>query len=214
MGKATVGDQTVAGFLDCLAARQPTPGGGATAALSVAQAAALVAMVARYSDSPKYETHRQQISDAMYAADESRQHALRLAADDEDAFAAVAAAYSLRRGSEDEKVKRRTAIADALAGAAEPPIQVVAAAERVVGLAAGLVAVSNANLIADLAAAADAARAGAGIGRVNIQVNLSGIRDDAVRARCVDSLDQVTRVQSAADAVIADVLARLSGAAA
>src|SRR5439155_1336442 len=48
-------DDTIAAFLDQLAARVPAPGGGATAALHAAQAAALLAMVARYSDGAKYD---------------------------------------------------------------------------------------------------------------------------------------------------------------
>ena len=43
-------NETVDSFLRGLAARVPAPGGGATAALHAAQAAALMAMVARYSD--------------------------------------------------------------------------------------------------------------------------------------------------------------------
>ena len=48
---------TVATFLTRLADRSPTPGGGATAALHAAQAAALVAMVGRYSDTAKYAAY-------------------------------------------------------------------------------------------------------------------------------------------------------------
>ena len=48
-------DQTIEAFLGELAARVPAPGGGATAALHAAQAAALLAMVARYSDGPRYD---------------------------------------------------------------------------------------------------------------------------------------------------------------
>ena len=40
-------DDTIAAFLDQLAARVPAPGGGATAALHAAQAAALLAMAVR-----------------------------------------------------------------------------------------------------------------------------------------------------------------------
>ena len=47
-------DETITAFLDQLAARVPAPGGGATAALHAAQSAALLAMVARYSDAAKY----------------------------------------------------------------------------------------------------------------------------------------------------------------
>ena len=42
-------DQPVRGFLDQLAARSPTPGGGGAAAVTGAMAAGLVAMAARFS---------------------------------------------------------------------------------------------------------------------------------------------------------------------
>jgi len=48
-------DETIASFLTRLAARSAAPGGGATAALHAAQAAALLAMVARYSDGPRHD---------------------------------------------------------------------------------------------------------------------------------------------------------------
>jgi hypothetical protein len=44
-------------FLDSLADRTPAPGGGATAALHLGQAAALVSMVARYSTGARYAEH-------------------------------------------------------------------------------------------------------------------------------------------------------------
>ena len=55
-------NDTIESFLQSLAARVPAPGGGATAALHAAQAAALVAMVARYSDGPRYAAHAEEVS--------------------------------------------------------------------------------------------------------------------------------------------------------
>lgn len=202
-------DQSIAEFLEALAARVPAPGGGATAALHVAQAAALVAMVGRYSDGAKYDSHRDEISAVVDEADAIRKRALGLAADDEAAFLAVSSAYGLPKSTDAEKQERREAIATALIGAAEPPIQVVAAAHRVIEIAAVLVPIGNRTLIADLAAAAEAARAGAATGRVNIEVNMSGVAGETVRARCLASVAQVDRVQDAADKVTAAVRAEL-----
>ena len=50
-------EESITGFLDALAAKVPAPGGGATAALHLGQAAALVAMVARYTTGPRYAEH-------------------------------------------------------------------------------------------------------------------------------------------------------------
>ena len=70
-------DDTIAAFLDQLAARVPAPGGGATAALHAAQAAALLAMVARYSDGPRYDAGL--MNRIVAEADELREDALALA---------------------------------------------------------------------------------------------------------------------------------------
>src|SRR5208337_1608442 len=94
-------DDTIAAFLDQLAARVPAPGGGATAALHAAQAAALLAMVARYSTGPRYDAEL--INRIVTEADELREDALALAEADADAFSAVARAYQLPRETEAER---------------------------------------------------------------------------------------------------------------
>ena len=81
-------DDTIAAFLDQLAARVSAPGGGATAALHAAQAAALLAMVARYSDGPKYDAGL--MNRIVTEADALREDALALAEADAKAFDAVA----------------------------------------------------------------------------------------------------------------------------
>src|SRR5690242_21931676 len=70
-------DDTIAAFLDQLAARVSAPGGGATAALHAAQAAALLAMVARYSDGPRYDAGL--MNRIVTEADALREDALALA---------------------------------------------------------------------------------------------------------------------------------------
>src|SRR3954454_4661066 len=96
-------DDTIAAFLDQLAARVPAPGGGASAALHAAQAAALLGMVARYSNGPKYAEHEALIDRIRTETDDAREEALRLAQDDAAAFGAVAAAYGLPKATEEEK---------------------------------------------------------------------------------------------------------------
>ena len=91
-------DDTIAAFLDQLAARVPAPGGGATAALHAAQAAALLAMVARYSNGARYNAEL--MNRIVTEADELREDALALAEADADAFGAVAEAYRLPRETE------------------------------------------------------------------------------------------------------------------
>jgi formiminotetrahydrofolate cyclodeaminase len=173
-------DQTISAFLDELAARVPAPGGGATAALHAAQSAALLAMVARYSNGAKYDAAL--MDHVLTEADGIRNDALALAEADAAAFGAVAEAYALPRETPEDKEARSAAIATALAGAARPPADVVRLALLLVSLAEDLLPTGNRNVITDVAAAAEAARAAAMTALVNIEVNLRGIKDPAVQA--------------------------------
>jgi formiminotetrahydrofolate cyclodeaminase len=203
--RAKMRDQTIGEFLEQLAAKVPAPGGGACAALHAAQAGALLGMVARYSTGERYEAHASAIARVLAEADRLREAALQLAADDAAAFAAVADAYGLPRGTEEEKAARSAAIAAALAKAAVPPARTIETAEALVGLAEELEPVGNRNVITDVAAAAEAARAALTTARVNVEVNLGGIRDDAARQALLETLSGVDAAVARAEAVTSAV---------
>ncbi|SEG65692.1 Formiminotetrahydrofolate cyclodeaminase [Actinacidiphila yanglinensis] len=194
-------DQTIGGYLERLAAREPAPGGGAAAALHAAQGAALVAMVARYTTGEKYAAHAEQVAAITAGADELRSRALALVQEDARAFTAVTEAYKLPRADDEQKAARSRAIADALAGAARPPAEVIAVAARVVELAEQILPFGNPNVVTDVAAATEAARAAATTARVNVEINLGGIKDDAVRAELAAALTGVEALAARARAV-------------
>ena len=187
-------DDTIAAFLDQLAARIPAPGGGATAALHAAQAAALLAMVARYSNGARYNAEL--MNRIVTEADELREDALALAEADADAFGAVAEAYRLPRETEQEQSARSASISSALAGAARPPADVVRTALLLTSLAEELLPAGNRTMITDVAAAAEAARAAAITARLIIEVNLKGMTDPVLK-------DEFAATAAAADTVIA-----------
>jgi formiminotetrahydrofolate cyclodeaminase len=194
-------DTTIGGFLDSLAARAPAPGGGATAALHAAQAAALISMVARYTSGPAYADDADLVSRILEDAEADRAVALALADADADAFTAVTEAYALPRGTDDEQARRSEAIADALVGAAGPPADVIRTAVALVALAEALLPVANRNVVTDVAAATEAARAAATTARLNVEINLGGIRDEKVRTELVGIADRVPEVVDRAAAV-------------
>jgi methenyltetrahydrofolate cyclohydrolase len=201
-------DDTIAAFLDQLAARVPVPGGGATAALHAAQAAALLAMVARYSSGPKYDAGL--MNRVITEADALREDALALAEADANAFGAVAEAYRLPRATEQETSARSAAISSALAGAARPPADVVRTAFRLVRLAEDLLPAGNRNVITDVAAAAEAARAAAVTARLIIEVNLKGITDPVLAEEFGSAAAVAGTVAERADAIIAAVRAEIA----
>jgi formiminotetrahydrofolate cyclodeaminase len=196
----SIAEQPTSQFLQDLAAHSPTPGGGAAAALSAAQSAALVSMVARYTDAGAAES-------TLPEAESLRMRALALADEDAAAFDAVAAAYGLPR---DDRPARKAAIAQALEGAARPPAAIIAVAARLVALVAALAPVANRNLITDVAAAADLAAAAASIGRLNVLINLRGISDESVRSALLSSISAAEDATARAAAVSARISAELT----
>ena len=196
---------TIDTFLSDLAARVPAPGGGATAGLHAAQGAALVAMVARYSGGPKYVDHVATIDRVRETADDLCERSLELAEQDVAAFGAVGQAYGLPKSTPEEKSARSQAIAAALAEAGRVPAHVLAVAEQIIGLAEELRPVGNPNVISDIAAAADAARAAASTARINVEINLHGGVELENRAELVEAIAATDDILRQADKTTAAV---------
>ncbi|SCE48509.1 Formiminotetrahydrofolate cyclodeaminase [Streptomyces sp. DvalAA-14] len=203
-------EHTISGYLERLAAREPAPGGGAAAALHAAQGAALLGMVARYTTGEKYAQYAGQVAEIITESDRLREQAVELAAEDAAAFTAVTEAYRLPRADDEQKAVRSRAVARALAGAARPPAGVIAVAARVVALAESLLPYGNANVVTDIAAATEAARAAATTARINVEINLGGIKDESVRTELAASLAEVDTLAARAEAVTAAVRKRIA----
>jgi formiminotetrahydrofolate cyclodeaminase len=190
-----ISSETINEYLTRLASREPTPGGGAAAALHAAQAAALVAMVARYTTGAKYEQHAELVNRIISAADALVADALRLSDADQQAFQGVIDAYRLPSGTDELKAARTASIQEALILAAQVP---------------ALFEVANANVISDIAAAADAARAAATTARVNIDINVVAVKDPAARAQLAEQTDGLEdKVVLAADSLVERVRGRI-----
>lgn len=191
-----IGSETIGTYLDRLASDDPTPGGGAAGAVHAAQAAALIGMVARFTTGKRFASHESEVAEICQSADEQAQAALQLADADEAAFQQVIAAYRLPKGSEEEVTGRSSAIQTALVAAASPPQRLVEVAASIVRLGERLAPFGNPNVLSDVAAAAEAARAAAATARVNIEINLTGLTD-------ADRTAPLRQSVAAADAVIA-----------
>ncbi len=202
-------DETITGFLQKLAARTPAPGGGAAAALHAAQAAALLAMVARYSAGPRYAAAAQVIERVLSESDRLRTECAGLIAADTAAFGSVAAAYGLPKDTPEHQAAKSAAVAAALVTAAGPPAAVITAAARLLDLAEMLRPAGNRTVLSDVAAAAEAIRAAAATARLNVEVNLAGITDRAARERYGTVIAGVDALLARATAVTEAVRAEL-----
>ncbi|NKX51237.1 cyclodeaminase/cyclohydrolase family protein [Arthrobacter deserti] len=195
-----ISSETIEGYLARLAARQPAPGGGAAGALHAAQGAALVAMVARYTTGAKYADHAEDVERTIAGADASVPAAVRLADDDEEAFAAGIKAYGLPADSEGAKSVRARAVQEALARAAEPPRALIDLAGHIIALGRELADFGNANVISDVAAASEAARAAIATAMITLEINIKAIKDPGLQeALRADVLRAEEAVASADD---------------
>jgi len=138
-------DLPVREFLDAVAGRTPTPGGGSVAAVTAAVAAALTAMVARYSDAPADEVDALRVRAAALA----------------DADAAAFAAYRAALAVPETDGGRPAALERATGAAAAVPAEVAECAARIAELARDLVRTGNPHLRSDAAAAVALAAASA-----------------------------------------------------
>ena len=151
-------DRPLRDVLSELAAREPVPGGGASAAWACALGAGLVEMAAAYGD-----------LDAVGGeARELRARALELAERDGEGYARVLEAMRIDR-SDPSRPQR---LADALSAAAEAPLEIALASARVAELAAVALRDGTSNLQGDAAAAraiaAGACEAAAGLVEIDV----------------------------------------------
>lgn len=177
-------DQPIRQFLDALASDAPTPGGGGAAALCGALGAALVAMTANLTIGRKqYAPVEDEMRTLVARSDQLRAQLTSLIDEDAAAFDRVSAAYKLPRATDGEKQARSDAIQAALKAASDPPLRLVEAARAVLELSVPAAERGNANLVSDAGVAAHLAFAAMQGARLNVEINLRSIRDDAfVRA--------------------------------
>ena len=197
--------KSVETWLQELADRTPTPGGGGAAGLTAAIGAALIGMVTAYTTGDKWQDREARMKELNAEAAELRAAALALVGEDEAAFAAVGAAYRMPRGTDAEKSERAAAIQAALVAAAQPPAGVARVARRLVDIAGELVDSGNPNVVSDVGVASAAAHAALQAAVLNIEINLRQITDPKVgtdlRAEVALANDSIERAGAVTERV-------------
>jgi formiminotetrahydrofolate cyclodeaminase/uncharacterized protein (DUF2249 family)/quercetin dioxygenase-like cupin family protein len=209
--KTGLADETIASYLGKLAERSAAPAGGATAALNVAHAAALLAMSARFCDGPKHAEHAGTVDTIVADADRLRRACTALMDADGESYGSVLAAYRLPKDTDEERAARSAAVSAALITASGPGADVIAAAGRLLELAESLQPIVNRSIAPDVAAAVEAIRAALGTSRTNLSANLFGIADPAARDRLTATVAEAHTLEARSSQVIAAVRARYAG---
>ena len=161
----------------------PAPGGGSVAALMGALGASLGGMVANLSAGKRgWEEKLPFFSEWAVKAQQLKDELLCLVDEDTAAFNKVMAAFGLPKDSPEEKAARMKAIQGANEYAAEIPLKVMETASRSYDLLKEMAEKGNPASISDVGVGLLATRTcieGAGM---NVRINLSGLKDENVKA--------------------------------
>lgn len=168
-----------------------TVGGGSAAALAGAMAAGLVGMVAQLSVKKDYGLSPERNNEIAEEADNLVKELLSGAVEDTQAFSMIKEAYSLPKSAPEEKAVRAAAVQQAAIAAATVPKDNAWRCRKVQELSLLLEGRSNPNASSDLGEAMYLAGAGI-IGCVlNIEINLSLIKDENVKADFQEQANQL-----------------------
>jgi formiminotetrahydrofolate cyclodeaminase len=167
-------DHTVGSYLDALASGAATPGGGAAAALTVAQAAALISMACNFTlGRAAFGTQALEVERLNVVSEGVRSLALMATQEDVVAFERLKAAYGLPQNDP----TRQEALQQALKTAALVPAQLFRPMEELVEAAVRLRAICNPNLVSDIDVALSLLRGAAGGLRFIANANLDRVEE-------------------------------------
>lgn len=193
-------EKTVKGFLQSLSSRSATPGGGSASALAGAVGAALCGMVGRLND--KKDGAPGPLHDTLGEADGLLSRLGELVDEDIVAFDALAASWKLP----DESPENADAKESAAIAATKSPLEIMEQAVAVMHLAVSGLEKSKKNCLSDAGVAGLMAHAAVEGARLNVAINLSGIKDAvarySLRTRSGALRDEATALRKRIDALI------------
>jgi formiminotetrahydrofolate cyclodeaminase len=185
-------DSSVESFLEGLASKAATPGGGSAAAVLGGLGAALTSMVCRLTlGKKKYAAVEAEITGIVGKADDLRLRLVAAIEEDVAAFNAVMAAYGLPKASQDEQETRNKRIQSALLIATQAPLDCAALCREVIDLAALVSEKGNSAVISDGGVAVLAAHAGLRSCALNVYVNARALDDMAQAGSLLARLDEL-----------------------
>ena len=175
-----------------LAAKTPTPGGGAAAAMAGCMGAALFLMVVRYSRGKKANVAREgDLLAAEGKLDAQLRDLMPMAERDCKSFDAVSAAYSMPKESDAQKALRDAAIQRAMQGAMVVPEQTLSMVRDVFVSMQAVVGCVGKTIASDLAAGGALLLAAAEGAFLNVKINAQSLTDKALAAATMQRANAV-----------------------
>lgn len=166
-------------YLDDLAGRSPTPGGGSAAALTAAIGCALISMVANYTISKtKFQEAQGFVKDTLQISEKIRQQLMRLVDQDVEAYKKYYNATKLLETDEKQKQFKKDAIQSSLKEAVGVPLNICRLTVELLKVCPDLAEVGNPNLVSDVGVGALLLEGAFNSAALNVRINLKQLKDE------------------------------------
>lgn len=176
-------DQKIKNFLDGLASKSPTPGGGSVAALTGSMGAALLSMVGNLTIGKRKYIHvEDDIKRLLKRSEILRADFEELMERDTEAFNQFMAIMKLPKETEEQKEDRRKKMQIALIEAANVPLEVARKSLEVLNICQEVANKGNKNVISDAGVGAILAEAAFDSAILNVKINLAMIQEEKVKS--------------------------------
>ena len=198
---------TVKGFAEETASESPAPGGGSVAANMGALGAALSTMVANLSSHKRgWDDRWKEFSDWAEKGQAVVSELISLIDEDTAAFDRIMAAFSLPKGTDEEKAAREQAIEDATLYASQVPLRTMKASFKVFEVARAMAADGNPNSVSDAGVGALAARSAVLGAQLNVKINAVGLKDKEKAASLIAEADAIAAKAVTEEKEILDIV--------
>jgi formiminotetrahydrofolate cyclodeaminase len=171
-------DNSLQNYLDTLASKSATPGGGSAAALMGAQAAALTSMVCNLTiGKPKYAEVETEMQALLEKSEALRDELTGMIKADVDVFNRLMATYGLPKETDDEKMARSAAIQVVLKDATDVPLACAKACAEVIALSRVAAEKGSSAVISDAGVAVMSGYAALKSAALNVYINAASLKD-------------------------------------
>lgn len=198
-------------FIEALASKAPTPGGGGASAYVGALASALASMVGNLTvGKKKYAAVEERVQAELLALEATRLRLLELIDGDAAAFAPLAAAYGMARDTDEAAAAQRAALQVALVDACEVPLEIMRQCVQVIESCVFMAKHGSVLALSDAGAAVMLAKAALLSASLNVRINIGSMADKARAKAYRDQMeDLIAAGGTLADDVYAGVVERL-----
>lgn len=179
-------------FIDCLASKEPVPGGGGASALVGALGVALGSMVGNLtSGKKKYADVEQEIRALLARSNALTKRLSELVQADADVFAPLSKAYGLPCATEEEKAEKERVLQDVLLEATAVPLQIAECCLEGMKILEQYAKKGSRLVVSDAGVGVIFCKAALQGAKLNVLINLKSMKDETLKREFSETMAAV-----------------------